>query len=173
MGSGGMIVMDERTCMVDVARYFMNFLKEESCGKCTACREGIDRMLEILTRICEGKGREEDVPLLEEIGNIVKDFALCALGGTAPNPVLSTIKYFRDEYEEHIKHKKCPAGVCKQLIEYKIITEKCDGCGACAKLCPAEAIYGEKKKPHTIDKNRCTKCGTCIEVCTKEAIKLI
>jgi NADH:ubiquinone oxidoreductase subunit F (NADH-binding)/(2Fe-2S) ferredoxin len=173
MGSGGMIVMDENTCMVDVARYFLDFLKEESCGKCVACREGIDRMLEILNNICEGKGKEGDIELLEELALVVKDFALCALGGTAPNPVLTTIKYFRDEYEKHIKDKKCPAGVCKNLFEYMISKENCNGCGLCISACPAEAISGEKKKPHKIEIKKCIKCGACYEVCKHNAIKIM
>ncbi|MCK4417984.1 MAG: 4Fe-4S binding protein, partial [Candidatus Latescibacteria bacterium] len=139
MGSGGMIVMDEDTCMVDVAKYFLNFLKEESCGKCVPCREGIRAMLEILTRITEGEGEEGDVELLQELSEVVAETSLCALGGTAPNPVLTTIKYFRDEYEAHIKEKRCPAGVCPALIQYSIDTERCTGCGACVKVCPQEA----------------------------------
>ena len=173
MGSGGMIVMDENTCMVDVARYFLDFLKEESCGKCVACREGIYRMLEILNNICKGKGKEEDIELLQELGSAVKDFALCALGGTASNPVLTTLKYFRNEYEAHIKDKKCPAGVCRELIEYTILKDVCTGCGACSKACPSGAITGEIKSPHNIDKTKCIKCGACFDTCKFLAVKII
>ncbi len=165
MGSGGMIVMDEDTCLVDVARYFLNFLAGESCGKCVPCREGIYQMLKILNRICEGRGREGDIELLEEIGETVRDFSLCALGKTAANPVLSTIRYFRDEYEVHIKDKRCPALVCKELIAYYIEPEKCQACLICLRDCPAEAITGDKKIAHVIDQEKCTKCGTCLEVC--------
>jgi len=165
MGSGGMIVMDEDTCVVDVARYFLNFLAEESCGKCVPCREGIYQMLKILNRICEGEGREGDVEVLEEISEVVRDFSLCALGATAPNPVLSTIKYFRDEYEAHIKERRCPAGVCKALISYYIEPEKCQACLICLRNCPVGAIIGGKNLVHVIDQEKCTKCGTCFEVC--------
>ena len=170
MGSGGMIVMDEETCMVDVAKYFVNFLKEESCGKCVPCREGLERMGEILTDITEGKSNDEDLELLEELGEVIKDTALCALGGTAPNPVLSTIKYFRDEYKAHIEDKRCPAGVCKALIEYSIDLNKCTGCGLCLKQCPQDAITGEKKKAYNIDPMKCIKCGACYDVCKFDAI---
>ena len=170
MGSGGMIVMDEGTCMVDIARYFIKFLTEESCGKCVPCREGLDRMLDILTDITEGRGKEEDIELLEELGDLIKEASLCALGGTAPNPVLSTIRYFRDEYEAHIKEKRCPAGVCKALITFNIDEEKCTGCGVCIKVCPQMAISGEKKKPHTIDQERCIACGLCRDSCKFDAI---
>jgi len=165
MGSGGMIVMDEDTCMVDVARYFLNFLAEESCGKCVPCREGIYQMLEVLNRICVGEGSDGDIELLEELGEIVKEASLCALGTTAPNPVLSTIRYFRDEYEAHIKEKRCPAGVCKALISYYIEPEKCKACMICLRNCPVDAITGGKKIVHVIDQEKCTKCGTCLEVC--------
>jgi len=165
MGSGGMIVMDEDTCAVDVARYFLNFLAEESCGKCLPCREGIYQMLKILNRICEGEGEEGDIELLEEIAGVVRDFSLCALGQTAPNPVLSTIRYFRDEYEAHIKEKRCPAGLCKALISYYIEPEKCEACMICLRNCPVEAITGGKNLVHVIDQDKCTKCGTCLEVC--------
>jgi NADH:ubiquinone oxidoreductase subunit F (NADH-binding)/(2Fe-2S) ferredoxin/ferredoxin len=165
MGSGGLIVMDEDTCLVDVARYFVNFLAGESCGKCVPCREGIYQMLKILNRICEGRGREGDIELLKEIGETVRDFSLCALGKTAANPVLSTIKYFRDEYEVHIKEKRCPALACKELITYYIDPEKCQACLICLRNCPAEAITGDKKVVHVIDQGKCTKCGTCLEVC--------
>jgi NADH:ubiquinone oxidoreductase subunit F (NADH-binding)/(2Fe-2S) ferredoxin/NAD-dependent dihydropyrimidine dehydrogenase PreA subunit len=165
MGSGGMIVMDETTCMVDVARYFLDFLTDESCGKCTPCREGVHLMLRILNRICSGNGEEGDIEKLEEIAGTVQVAALCALGQTAPNPVLSTLKYFRDEYIAHIKEKRCPAGVCKSLISYNIQVDKCKGCGICLRNCPVNAISGEKQKPHTINQAKCTKCGTCLEVC--------
>ncbi len=170
MGSGGMIVMDEETCMVDVAKYFLKFLQEESCGKCVPCREGILRMSEILENITNGEGKPEDLELLEELASVIKDTALCALGGTSPNPVLSTIKYFRDEYKAHIEDKRCPAGVCNALIEYSINSKKCTGCGACAKKCPQDAISGEKKEPHSIDPNKCIKCGACYDICKFEAI---
>jgi len=165
MGSGGMIVMDEDTCMVDVARYFLNFLTGESCGKCSPCREGIRQMLKILTKISEGKGKEGDIELLEEIAEATRDASLCALGGTAPNPVLNTIRYFRDEYEAHIKEKRCPAYVCKDLISYHIDPDKCQACMICLRKCPAQAISGGKKQIHVIDQEKCTKCGTCFEVC--------
>jgi len=165
MGSGGMIVMDEDSCMVDVARYFLDFLSGESCGKCVPCREGIRQMLRILNRICEGKGKEGDIDLLEELSAVVRDSSLCALGQTAPNPVLSTIKYFRDEYEAHIQKKRCPAGACKSLISYYILPEKCQACQICARECPVGAISGGKNLVHVIDQDKCTKCGTCIEVC--------
>ncbi len=165
MGSGGMIVMDEDTCMVDIARYFLNFLAEESCGKCVPCREGIYQMLKILNRICQGNGSEGDIELLEEISEVVRDFSLCALGQTAPNPVLSTIRYFRDEYEAHIKEKRCPALACKELISYYIQPEKCQACLICLRNCPVGAITGGKNLIHIIDQDKCTKCGTCLEVC--------
>lgn len=170
MGSGGLIVVDEDTCMVDLARYFLEFLKDESCGKCTACREGIDVMHGILVRICEGNGNEGDIEMLEELAQAVKDASLCALGGTSPNPVLSTIQYFRNEYESHIKDGKCPAGVCKALITFTIDAEKCKGCRLCAKNCPQEAIAGEAKEPHTIDQDKCIKCGVCFDACKFEAV---
>ena len=173
MGSGGMIVMDENTCMVDMARYFLDFLKGESCGKCVACREGIERLLEILTDICEGKREEEDIMLLEELATVVKDFSLCGLGRTAPNPVLTTIRYFRDEYIAHIRDKVCPAGVCKELIHYSINEEKCNGCTACLKVCPSKAILGEKKKLHKIYDIKCIKCGACYESCKFDAVVII
>ncbi|SKA98059.1 NADH-quinone oxidoreductase subunit F [Caloramator quimbayensis] len=172
MGSGGMIVMDERTCMVDVARYYIKFLSEESCGKCAPCREGIKRMLEILTDICEGRGKEGDIELLEEICSMVESAALCGLGKTAPNPVMTTLKYFKDEYIEHIENKRCPAGVCKNLTTFFIDSEKCVGCGLCRKNCPADCISGEIKKPHFIDASKCIKCGSCIENCRFSAVKV-
>ena len=165
MGSGGMIVMDEDTCMVDVARYFLDFLSGESCGKCVPCREGIRQMLKILTNITRGEGREGDIERLEELSEVTRDASLCALGKTAANPVLSTIRYFRDEYEAHIKEKRCPAYVCKELISYYIDPEKCQGCMICFRQCPAEAIIGGKNQIHVIDQEKCTKCGTCFEVC--------
>jgi NADH-quinone oxidoreductase subunit F len=165
MGSGGMIVMDEDTCMVDVARYFLDFLADESCGKCVPCREGIRQMLKILTNISKGKGREGDIELLEELSEVTRDASLCALGRTAANPVLSTIRYFRDEYEAHIKEKRCPAYVCKALISYYVDPEKCQACMICLKQCPAGAIAGGKNQIHVIDQEKCTKCGTCFEVC--------
>lgn len=170
MGSGGMIVMDEETCMVDVAKYFLKFLMEESCGKCVPCREGILQMDEILEDITKGNGKPGDIELLEEISTVIKDTSLCALGGTAPNPVLSTIKYFRNEYDAHIKDKKCPAGVCEALIRYSIDPKKCIGCGVCLMQCPQNAIAGEKKRPHTIDPEKCIKCGACFDVCKSDAI---
>jgi NADH-quinone oxidoreductase subunit F len=170
MGSGGMIVMDETTCMVDVARYFLNFLTEESCGKCTPCREGIRNMLAILERICDGRGREGDIELLQEMSDTVAETSLCALGGTAPNPVLSTIRYFRPEYEAHIRDRRCPAGVCTALIEYSIDQAKCTGCHACFKACPTEAISGEVKAAHVISTAKCVKCGSCLDVCKFDAV---
>lgn len=170
MGSGGMIVMDQDTCMVDVARYFLDFLKEESCGQCNPCREGIKQMLEILTDICKGNGKEGDIETLEEIGGMLQKFSLCGLGTSAPNPVLSTIRYFREEYEAHIRDKKCPAGVCKTLFHYEIDPKACKGCQACAKECPQEAITGEKKKTHILDQKQCIKCGICYDICKFNAI---
>jgi NADH-quinone oxidoreductase subunit F len=172
MGSGGMIVMDDRSCMVDVAKYFLAFLQDESCGKCVPCREGVRRMRDILEDICAGKGKEGDVELLETMSQAISDGSLCALGGSAPNPVLSTIKYFRQEYDAHIKKKHCPAGVCKALIKYSINPEKCTGCGMCVKVCPTAAASGEKKKPHTIDNETCIRCGACIESCKFDAINV-
>lgn len=170
MGSGGMIVMDQDTCMVDVARYFMDFLKEESCGQCNPCREGIKQVLDILNDICAGNGKEGDIELLEELGSMIQKFSLCGLGTSAPNPVLTTILYFRDEYEAHIRDKKCPAGVCKNLFYYEIDQEACNGCTLCAKQCPQEAITGEKKKPHKLDQDKCIKCAICYENCKFNAI---
>ncbi len=170
MGSGGMIVMDDRTCMVDVANYFLKFLEEESCGKCTPCREGVLQMRFILDRICEGNGSMDDLETLEWMGKAIQDGSLCALGGSAPNPVLTTLKYFRHEYEAHIKDKKCPAGVCKALITYSVDAEKCTGCHACARVCPTQAATGEKKQAHVINAATCIKCGACSEACKFDAI---
>ncbi|MBC8177165.1 MAG: 4Fe-4S binding protein [Desulfobacteraceae bacterium] len=172
MGSGGMIVMDQDTCMVDLARYFLDFLKEESCGQCNPCREGIDRMLEILTDICQGEGKEGDIELLEELGAMIQKASLCGLGTSAANPVLTTILYFRDEYEAHINEKKCPAGVCKNLFHYEVDEEVCNGCRLCSLKCPEEAITGEKKKPHQLDQDKCIKCGICYDVCKFDAIAI-
>jgi ferredoxin len=170
MGSGGMIVLDESSCMVDVAKYFLNFCKFESCGKCNACREGVRRMYELLDYITRGYGQEGDIELLEELAEAVKAGSLCGLGQTAPNPVLTTIRYFRDEYEAHINDKRCPAGVCKELITFEIIPENCTGCTLCAKYCPEKAITGEKGNPYVIDQDKCIRCGVCREVCKFEAI---
>ncbi|MDY3868802.1 MAG: NADH-quinone oxidoreductase subunit NuoF, partial [Pyramidobacter sp.] len=169
MGSGGLVVMDEDTCMVDVARFFLKFTQSESCGKCTPCREGTKRMLEILEAITEGRGKEGDIERLENLAKSIKAGALCALGQTAPNPVLSTIRYFRDEYEAHIRDKKCPAGACKALIGYKI-TDGCKGCGLCQKSCPTGAIIGEAREIRAIDPSKCVKCGQCIAKCPFKAI---
>jgi len=168
--SGGMIVMDQDTCMVDVARYFLDFLQEESCGQCTPCREGVKQMLDILTDICAGNGKDGDVELLEELGSMVQRFSLCGLGTSAPNPVLTTILYFRNEYESHIKDKKCPAGVCKPLFHYEIDEEACNGCTLCAKRCPEGAVTGEKKELHILEQEKCIKCGICYDVCVFDAI---
>jgi NADH-quinone oxidoreductase subunit F len=170
MGSGGMIVMDEDTCMVDVARYFVEFLKGESCGKCTPCREGINRMSEILTNITQGKGKKEDLDTLEDLAGVLSAGALCALGQTAANPVMSTLKYFRDEYITHIEQKKCPAGVCRELVQYSIDPEKCVGCLRCLRACPTGAISGEKREPHTLNQGLCIKCGACYDVCKFGAV---
>ena len=173
MGSGAMIVMDEDNCMVDIAKYFISFLEEESCGKCTPCREGVKRMKEILTDITEGKGKEGDIALLEELAAVVKDASLCGLGQSAPNPVLSTIRYFRDEFEAHIKDKRCPAGVCRALIKYSIVAAKCVSCGKCVKTCPQNAITQvEKKKPVVLDAEKCIRCGSCKDVCKFNAIEV-
>jgi ferredoxin len=165
MGSGGMIVMDEDTCMVDVAKFFIQFTNDESCGKCTTCRDGSEALLEVLTRITKGDGREGDIEFLEELSLAIKDASMCGLGATLPNPVLSTLQYFKDEYIAHIREKRCPALACKDLIKYYIQTDKCVGCRLCLKNCPVGAIAGLAKHPHIIDQAKCTKCGTCLEVC--------
>ena len=170
MGSGGMIVMDEHTCMVDIARYFLDFLKDESCGKCTSCRDGSLAMLEILQRICIGEGKEGDVELLEELGKAIQEASLCGLGQSLPNPVLSSLEHFKDEYEAHIKERRCPAGECKALITYSIDEEKCTGCTLCAKKCPEEAVTGETKEPHKINQDKCIKCGICVDACKFDAV---
>ena len=170
MGSGGMIVMDEDNCMVDIARFFLDFTVDESCGKCTPCRVGTRRMLDILNRICDGKGEDGDIERLEELAANIKATALCGLGQTAPNPVLSTIKQFRAEYEAHIYEKRCPAGVCTKLLSYTIDADKCKGCTLCSRVCPANAITGTVKNPHVIDQAKCLKCGACMEKCKFGAI---
>jgi NADH:ubiquinone oxidoreductase subunit F (NADH-binding)/(2Fe-2S) ferredoxin/Pyruvate/2-oxoacid:ferredoxin oxidoreductase delta subunit len=170
MGSGGMIVMDEGTCMVDVAKYFVHFLQEESCGKCLPCREGLKRMGEILDRITEGKGNGEDLSLLEELSEVIVDTSLCGLGRTAPNPVLSALRYFRPEFEAHIHQKRCPAAVCTPLIQYSISEVDCTGCGACKKVCPTQAVEGEKKQSHRILSEICSKCGSCKDICKSNAV---
>jgi NADH-quinone oxidoreductase subunit F len=172
MGSGGMVVMDEDTCMVDVAKFFLDFTQKESCGKCTFCRVGTKRMLEILQRITEGRGEEGDLERLEDLSYAIKDNSLCGLGQTAPNPVLTTIRYFRHEYEAHIRDKKCPAKACKSLLTYEVIADKCTGCTVCAKNCPVDAISGERKQIHFIHQELCIKCGMCYTKCKFEAIKL-
>lgn len=172
MGSGGMVVMDETTCMVSMAQFFLDFTAKESCGKCIHCRIGTKRMLEILNRIVKGEGREGDIELLEELCYSIKDGALCGLGQTAPNPVLTTIKYFRNEYEAHINDKKCPAKSCPDLLEYTIDADKCRGCTLCAKKCPANAISGEVKSAHRIDRDKCIKCGSCVNVCRFGAVNV-
>jgi NADH-quinone oxidoreductase subunit F len=170
MGSGGMVVMDDTTCMVDIAKFFLQFTQNESCGKCTFCRIGTRRMLEILQKITEGTAYEDDITTLEMLAEKVKNTSLCGLGQTAPNPVLTTLRYFKDEYYAHVKYKRCLAKVCKTLIAFEIIEERCKGCGLCVKVCPVEAITGEKKKLHVIDKDKCIRCGQCIAKCKLEAI---
>lgn len=170
MGSGGLIVMDENTCMVDVARYFVEFTNDESCGKCTPCREGSHVLLEILNRVCKGEGKQGDIELLDELGEAIRDASQCGLGQSLPNPVLSSLKHFRDEYKAHIEDKRCPAGICKALITFNIDEEKCKGCRLCAKKCPQDAITGEAKELHIIDQDKCIKCGVCMDVCKFEAV---
>jgi len=168
MGSGGLIVMDENSCMVDVSKYFLNFLIDESCGKCIPCREGISEMLSILDKISKGSGTMEDLDFIDDISLLLKEGSLCALGNSAMNPVQTAIKYFKHEFIEHITEKKCSAKVCKSLFYFDIDPEKCIGCQVCAKNCPVTAITGEKSKTHVIDQNKCTKCGICLEVCPKK-----
>ena len=181
MGSGGLVVMDEDTCMVDIARYFMNFIQSESCGKCIPCREGTRRMLETLEAITEGRGSEKGydalarfhgVMYLNRLAAVIKDTSLCGLGQTAPNPVLSTLRWFRDEYEEHIFQRKCRAGVCQGLKEYSIDPDVCRGCTVCVKVCPTGAVSGERKEPHKIDHSICIACGACLEACRFDAIQV-
>jgi NADH-quinone oxidoreductase subunit F/NAD(P)H dehydrogenase (quinone)/NADP-reducing hydrogenase subunit HndC len=170
MGSGGMIVMDDRTCMVDMARFFMDFIQDESCGKCTPCREGTKRMLQILEKITKGEGEPQDIEILEELSSVIKDGALCGLGQTGPNPVLSTLQYFRHEYETHIYEKRCPAKRCAALVKFEVDEEKCIKCGICYKGCPVDAIEWKKKETAFIDKRKCIQCMTCITNCPSDAI---
>jgi NAD-dependent dihydropyrimidine dehydrogenase PreA subunit len=172
MGSGGMIVMDEDTCMVDIARFFMEFTQEESCGKCVPCRVGTRRLLEILTRICEGEGKDGDIETLEMLCEQIKQDSLCGLGQGAPNPVESTLKHFRDEYEAHIYEKRCPAKVCRAMIRYEILEDMCTGCTVCARNCPVDAIHGERRQPHIIDPDTCVRCGICLQVCNFSAVTI-
>ena len=166
MGSGGLVIMDEGTCMVEVARYFLEFTQKESCGKCVPCRLGTKQMLDILTDITEGNGKPEDINLLKNLAEGIKAGSLCGLGQTSPNPVLTTLKFFENEYNAHINDHVCPALACKNFISYHIITDKCNGCRLCFKSCPVDAISGKKKEPHVIDQKKCIKCGTCIELCS-------
>jgi NADH-quinone oxidoreductase subunit F len=173
MGSGGIVVMDSDTCMVDTARYFLDFTVDESCGKCVPCREGLKHMLDMLDNIVEGRGKEDDIDTIYELASTIKETSLCGLGQTAPNPVLTTLKYFKDEYEAHVIEKRCPAKVCKNLIEYVINAQNCTGCTICARQCPVNAISGERGKPHVIDSAVCIKCGTCLDVCHFDAVSKI
>jgi NADH:ubiquinone oxidoreductase subunit F (NADH-binding) len=170
MGSGGMVVLDETDCMVNIAKFFLSFTQEESCGKCVPCRIGTKRLLEILTRITEGEGRKGDIELLQELAEDVRDSSLCGLGMSAPNPVISTIKYFRHEYEAHINQKKCPAKVCSKLLTFFIRDDLCVGCGMCKRACSVNAVSGEKKKPHKIDNQACIQCGACFDACKFSAV---
>ncbi len=172
VGSGGLVIMDEDTCMIEMARFFMEFTQSESCGKCVPCREGTRRLLEILTRITEGEGTMDDLALLEELALIVKDASMCGLGKTAPNPVLTTLRYFKDEYLAHIQEKRCPAGACKRLLDYTIDAALCKGCTKCAKVCPASAITGAARTPHVIDTSKCIRCDACREACRFDAVVL-
>jgi ferredoxin len=165
-----MIVLDTSTCMVDLARFFLSFTADESCGKCSPCREGTRHMLKILTRICEGAGTTDDLAMLERLGRTVKAASLCGLGATAPNPVLTALRYFRDEFEAHIEHRTCPAGVCRKLITLRIDAPTCTGCGRCIEVCAVGAIQGQRKNPHHIDAEKCTRCGACRNVCPTEAV---
>jgi NADH-quinone oxidoreductase subunit F len=173
MGSGGMIVMDDHTCMVDVARYFLKFLRDESCGKCVPCREGVGQLYGIVQAICDGEGREEDLERIERLSRHAQTSCLCQLGKSAPNPVLSTIRYFRDEYEAHIRDRRCPAGVCRNLTTFRVDEERCTGCGSCTRACPADAVEGEKKEMHRIVEEKCTRCGSCRTVCPEDAIAVV
>jgi NADH-quinone oxidoreductase subunit F len=171
VGSGGLVVIDENNCIVEIARFFMTFIARESCGKCVACREGTKQMLALLTKITEGKAEMSDIDLLEEVAVVVKDASLCGLGKTAGNPVLSTLRYFRDEYVAHVRDHRCPAGVCKAFKRFYIVADKCKGCGRCAKACPAGAISGEARQPYVINQDKCIHCGACLETCRFDAVE--